>query len=109
MSLFDGIPLDYEEPPAAAAPAAKPVERQWLLTVRRVSNGQEILVCNITPPPAAAIAEAAKLGLALFVLDEIQAIRRAAADGGSHAVDIIIASRLIGYGAPIEYHSLVKS
>ena len=107
MSLFDGIPLDYEEPPAAAKPAAKPVELQWLLTVRRASNGQEILLCNITPPPAAATAEAGRRGLALFVLDEIEAIRKAAADGGSHAVDIIIETRrVMGYGGPIEYKAV---
>lgn len=107
MSLFDGIPLDYEELPAAATPAAKPVELQWMLTIRRASNGQEILLCNITPPPAAAIAEAARRGLAFFVLDEIEAIRKAAADGDSHAVDIIIETRrVMGYGGPIEYKAV---
>lgn len=107
MSLFDGIPLDYEEPAKTEAPASKPVELQWLISVCRASNGQEILVCNITPPPAAAIEEAAKRGLALFVLDEIQAIRRAAADGGSHAVDLIIETRrVMGYGGPIEYKAV---
>lgn len=100
MSLFDGIPLDYEEP----TPASKPVELKWQISVSRASNGQEILLCNTTPPPPAAIAEAAQRGLALFVLDEIGAIRKAAADGGSHAVDIIIeARRLMGYGGPIDY------
>ena len=106
MSLFDGIPLDYEEAPRPAAPASRPVELQYLLTVRRASNGQEILLCNITPPPPAAIAEAARRGLALFVFDEIDAIRKAAADD-PRAVELIIETRrVMGYGGPIEYRKV---
>lgn len=102
MSLFDGIPLDYEDPQPVAS--AKPAEPSYLLTIKRASNGQEILICSVTPPPAKAITEAAQRNLALFVLDEIDAIRKAAADGGSHAVDIIIETRrVMGFGGPIEY------
>ena len=102
MSLFDGIPLAYEDPQPVAP--AKPAEPAYLLTIKRASNGQEILICSVTPPPAAARQEAADQGKALFVLDEIEAIRRAAADGGSHAVDIIIETRrVMGFGGPIEY------
>jgi len=104
VSLFDGIPLDYEEaPPRPAAPASRPVELQYLLTIRRASNGQEILLCNITPPPPSAIAEAAQRDLALFVFDEIEAIRKVAADD-PRAVELIIETRrVMGYGGPIEY------
>lgn len=102
MSLFDGIPLPYEEPQPVAP--AKPAEPSYLLTIRRASNGQEVLLCSVNPPPASAIAEAAKLDKALFVYDEIPALRLAAADGGSHAVDIIIETRrVMGFGGPIEH------
>jgi len=102
VSLFDGIPLDYEEPQPVAP--AKPAEPAYLLTIKRASNGQEILICSVTPPPASAISEAAKQGKALFVFDEVEAIRRAAADGGTNAVDIIIeARRVMGFGGPIQY------
>lgn len=102
MSLFDGIPLDYEDLQPVAP--AKPAEPDYLLTIKRASNGQDILLCNVTPPPVKAIAEAAQRDLALFVFDEVAAIRKAAAVGGSHAIDLIIETRrVMGFGGPIEY------
>lgn len=101
MSLFDGIPLDYEDPQPVAAPV-KAAEPAYLLTIKQASNGQQIMLCNVTPPPASAIVEAGKQGLALFVFEEIAAIRKAAETGGRHAVDIIIETRrVMGYGGPI--------
>jgi hypothetical protein len=99
VSLFDGIPLDYEDlQPVAPVKVAEPA---YMLTIKSASTGQKIMLCNVTPPPSKAIAEAKAQGLALFVFDEVEAIRKAAADGGSHAVDIIIAVRLqMGYGGP---------
>lgn len=103
MSLFDGIPLDYEDPKPAAPVKPSIFDRPYLLTIKRASNGQEILLCSVTPPPAKAIAEAAQRGLALFVFDELDAIRKAAT-ADPKAVDIIIESRrVMGYGGPIEY------
>lgn len=100
MSLFDGIPLDYDEPQPVAAPKSEPA---YLLTIKRASNGQEIMLCTVSPPPASAITDAAKRGLALFVTAEIEAMRQIAADD-PHAIDIIIETRrVMGFGAPIEY------
>lgn len=102
MTLFDGIPLPYEEPQPMAP--VKVDDPAYLLTIKQASNGKQIMLCSVNPPPSKAIADAKAQGLALFVFDEVDAIRRAAADGGSHAVDLIIETRrVMGFGGPIEH------
>lgn len=98
MSLFDGLPLDPDP-----APIAAPVLTPCVITIKRASNGAEILLCSQTPPPASAIKEARSRGIALFTLDEIPAMRRA---GGSDPryIDAIISARIkMGWGGAIQY------
>lgn len=101
MSLFDGI-LEADGIPAAPEPAPV-VDVPYLATIKRASNGQQILMCNVTPPPAKAIAEAKALGLPLFTFADIQTMRQAGA-ADPKALDIIIETRrVMGYGGPIQY------
>lgn len=118
MSLFDGIPLDAYDTPRGPAPtpvelpaAGNPVaaqkqqvdDRPFIVTIKRASNGDEILLCTITPPPASAIADARRRKLPLFTCDEIPAMRRIAADD-PRGIDILIQSRrLFDWGGVITH------
>lgn len=98
MSLFDGVPINWQEPEAT--------ERPWAVTLKRASNGADILICSVAPPPPGAIAEAKKRGLAIFTLSEIPAIRQASA-ADPRVIDHIITARLqFGYGGPITTEQL---
>ena len=113
MSLFDGLPLDAYDTPTGHAQGAtgnpvaeqkQPVDqRPYIVTIKRASNGDEILLCNVTPPPAKAIAEAHRRKLALFTYDEIPAMRRAAASDPRYIDNLIAARRVMGWGGPVTY------
>lgn len=104
MGLFDGLLLEPESPNTSRQ-VAKTAEIPYIVTIKRASNGEEILLCNITPPPAGAIAEARQRKLPLFTLAEIEPMRRlAAADTG--ALDTMIkARRLMGWGGPSTFEA----
>lgn len=70
MSLFDGILDQYD------TPAPEPVIPAAVITIKRASTGQEILLCSATPPPASAKNEASSRKLALFTFDEIPTMRQ---------------------------------
>ena len=95
MSLFDNLPLE--------PPPADPIDRACLITLKRASNGAEILLCNVTPPPASALAVAKGRKLPIFTYDEITAIRRASADDPRYVDALIEARRLMGWGGPITF------
>lgn len=97
MSLFDGIPLD---PPPARPGITSPA---YVVTLKHASNGEEILLCNVSPPPEGALADARSRKLPIFTLDEIAAVRSAAADDPRTIDSIIAARRLYGWGGPITY------
>lgn len=100
MSLFDGLLLD--EPVPSPRPAAV-VEIPYTVTIKRASNGDEIMLCSVSPPPSWAIAEASRNKMELFTLDEIESMRRISV-ADSRALDTIIATRrLMGWGGPIRY------
>ncbi len=102
MSLFDGLPLDTYDV-VSTRPAAKPAEIAYTVTIKRASNGEEILLCNVTPPPHGAVSEARQRKLPLFTLDEIPAMRQAAAADPGY-IDILIATRrLMGWGGNITF------
>ena len=118
MSLFDGIPLDaYDtprgpaptpvEPPAAGNPVAAQKqqvdERPFIVTIKRASNGDEILLCNITPPPASAIEDARRRNLALFTYDEIPVMRKAAASDPRYIDHLIASRRIMGWGGLVTF------
>ena len=97
MSLFDGL----LEPCTAPQPAV--IEKQLppcTITLKRASNGAEIMLCSVAPPPEHIKADAKKRNLPLFTLDEIPAMRQSAGD--SKAIDLIISARLaFGWGGTI--------
>lgn len=71
--------------------------------MKRASNGAEILLCNVTPPPDAALAEAKLRKLPLFTTAEIPAVRATAADD-PRALDLLITARAeFGWGGMITY------
>lgn len=100
MSLFDGLPID--DAPVAPSRVAAP-ETPYLVTIKRASNGDEILLCNVVPPPAGAITEARTRKLPLFTLNEIEPMRRIAAADPSALAGIISARRIMGWGGPITF------
>lgn len=101
MSLFDGLPLDaYDTPRSQARPVAFPApeaptvqERPYTVTIKRASNGQEIMLCNISPAPANAQKLARARGLALFTFAEIGPMRQVV-EADPRALDQIIAAKL---------------
>lgn len=90
MSLFDGLPLDTYTPAPKAT--TKPAEITYIATIKRASNGDEILLCNVTPAPAKAIAEAQRRNLPLFTIAEIP-IMRQAVELDKHSLDAIIKAK----------------
>jgi hypothetical protein len=95
MSIFDGLPID--PPVQVAAPIS--IERPYTVTIKRASNGSEIMLCSVSPPPAGALTEAKLLDLALFTFDEIPAMKHCTA-----ALDAIITTRrMMGWGGPITF------
>lgn len=94
MSLFDGIPLEAYDTPAPPIRQLPPC----LVTLRHASNGSEILLCSVTPPPAEVVADAKQRNLPLFTLDEIPAMRKAAADDPRYIDNLIAARRIFGWG-----------
>lgn len=99
MSLFDGLPIE----PLAVPVQPITTELPYLVTLKRASNGAEILLCNVTPPPAAALSEARSRKLPLFTYDEIDAIRRAGADDPAYVDALVEARRVMGWGGPITF------
>lgn len=98
MSLFDGL-----IEPEAPVVAPKSTERPYLVTIKQASNGAEIMLCNVSPPPAGAVLEAKRRKLPLFTLDEIPVMRQAAS-ADPRSIDTIIATRrTMGWGGPITY------
>lgn len=105
MSLFDGILEQYNTPQADPVPAPVQVkdQRPYVVTLKQASNGAEILLCNVTPPPAAALAEARAMKLPLFTFDEIPAMRQAAAADPGYIDALLTARRAFGWGGPITF------
>jgi len=110
MSLFDGLLLDCETIPAPKRAAARPVSTDvpYVVTIKRASNGDEIMLCNITPPPAGAIAAARSRKLPLFTFDEILAMRQAGSVDPLYIDNIISARRTFGWGGVLSFQELAE-
>lgn len=98
MSLFDGLPLEAHDPPQ---PDTTPAAIPYLATITRASNGDQILLCNVTPPPAGALAEAKARNLPIFTTAEIPAMRQAAAADPATLDNLIHSRRLFGWKGPV--------
>jgi len=98
LSLYD-VPVT----PVVVPVPVPVVERAYTVTLKNASNGAEILLCNVSPPPTGARDEAARRKLPLFTFDEIPAIRQAAASDPRHLEFIIEARRVMGWGGPITF------
>lgn len=99
MSLFDGIPLEAYDTPQA------PVQElpRCVVTIKRASNGEEILLCSVSPPPADVQKDARTRGLPLFTLAEIPTMRHAAAADPRFIDNLIAARRTFGWGGEITF------
>ena len=100
MSLFDGIPLDGYDTPVGPA-QAKPAGRAYVVTLKQASNGREILICSVTPPPAAALVDAKERKLPLFTMEEINEIRLAGHIDPRNIDLIIEARQVFGWGGSV--------
>jgi hypothetical protein len=97
MSLFDSI----SEP----VPAQHIPEPAFMVTLKPASNGVEILLCNVTPPPEAVIIEARSRKLPLFTFADISAMRQAGADDPRYVDALIETRRVMGWGGAITYRA----
>lgn len=75
-SSADDLPKNREIDQAQAADSAQGCQ---IVTIKRTSTGEEILLCMTDPAPPEALSEAERLGLALFTPSEIPHIKAAAA------------------------------
>ena len=104
MSLYDGI-LDQNDTPAAV-PVQKTVELPpCLITIKTASNGEKIMMCSVTPPPASAIETAKQAGLALFTTAEIVAMRQAGEADERFISRLIESRKMFGWGGPIRFEA----
>lgn len=99
MSLFDGLPVVD----GVGSQAPEP-ETPYIVTIKRASTGEEIMLCNVTPPPAGAVKDAKARKLALFTLDEIPTMRSI---DSSALNSIIAARRIMGWGGPVSFQGAV--
>lgn len=67
MSLFERQPIIEHLPETSAA--------DYIVTVKQMRSGREILLCTAATLPAEVIAEAAAKGLPLFTGNEIMRLR----------------------------------
>jgi len=80
LSKYDTpVKGEVQPGPAKAAGQGGVGEACQLVTIKRTSTGEEILLCMADPAPPEALAEAEKLGMALFTPSEIPHIKAAAA------------------------------
>ena len=71
LSLFD---TPVEQPPVETPPAQ--VDISALVRIRRISTGQQILLSTVHPAPQSALDEADRLGLPLFTVNELPAMKQ---------------------------------
>ncbi len=95
MSLFYGEKLNQCQPGPP-----------YIVTIKRASNGEEIMLCNVTPPPVAAISQAKSKGLPLFTLHEIPAMRQAADADPRYIDNLVTLRRIMGWGGVITFQEL---
>jgi hypothetical protein len=74
-----------------------------LITLKRASNGAEIMLCNVSPPSLQVLAAAKARKLPLFTFDEIPAIRRAGENDPQYIDALIEARRVMGWGGAITF------
>jgi hypothetical protein len=103
MSLFDGL-LEPYETPQVAAPEVKQLP-PCTVTLKNASNGRLIMLCSVTPPPDHVTADAKNRNLPLFTLDEIPAMRQAAADDPRYIEHLITARLQFGWGGNITFQA----
>jgi len=93
MGLLDCLNLtEYDTPGVVAGGGGECIKENdiyHIVTIKRISNGKEILLCTKDPAPEEAVEEAERLGLPIFTESEILHVR-AAVDGDPERIEKII-------------------
>lgn len=70
---------EFDTPVSPPAPKKEADADYHIISIKKTSNGKEILLCTTDPAPPEAIEESKKLKLPLFTVEEIFPMRAAAA------------------------------